>query len=163
MNENLNGQTKEELLLKIKNQKLLIDELLAEKEAEAKLDYPWKGNLGHWYWNIQSNDVVFNPMKVEAIGYTIEELPDKIPYSFFTDKLHPDDYERVMENMSQHLEGSTRYMKWSIVSKRKMVPGSGFMIVEKLRKDQKMERHFFLLVSFLMFQNRKAKWKISKI
>ncbi|MDN6194289.1 MAG: sensor domain-containing diguanylate cyclase [Alkalibacterium sp.] len=107
MNENLNGQTKEELLLKIKNQKLLIDELLAEKEAEAKLDYPWKGNLGHWYWNIQSNDVVFNPMKVEAIGYTIEELPDKIPYSFFTDKLHPDDYERVMENMSQHLEGST--------------------------------------------------------
>ena len=46
-------------------------------------------------------------MKVEAIGYTIEELPDKIPYSFFTDKLHPDDYERVMENMSLHLEGST--------------------------------------------------------
>lgn len=107
MKENLDGQTTEDLLLKIKEQKMLIDELLAEKEAEAKLDYPWKGNLGHWYWNIQSNDVIFNPLKVEAIGYTMKELPDKISFSFFTDKLHPDDFERVMENMRQHLKGIT--------------------------------------------------------
>ncbi|SFC46659.1 PAS domain S-box-containing protein/diguanylate cyclase (GGDEF) domain-containing protein [Alkalibacterium subtropicum] len=100
-------KTKEELLLKINAQKMLIDELLAEKEAEVKLDYPWKGNLGHWYWNIQTNDVVFNPLKVEAIGYSIDELPEKIPYDFFTNKLHPEDYESVMENMRRHLEGLT--------------------------------------------------------
>ncbi|GEK91602.1 GGDEF domain-containing protein [Alkalibacterium kapii] len=106
-NKKINRMTREELLLKVKKQELLIEELLAEKEAEVKLDYPLKGNLGHWYWNIQSNDVVFNPMKVEAIGYTMEELPEKIPFSFFTNKLHPDDYDAVMKNMSQHLKGIT--------------------------------------------------------
>lgn len=105
--EKLSERSKEELLFKINEQQMLIDELLKEKEAEAKLDYPWKGNLGHWYWNIQTNDVVFNPLKVEALGYTIEELPDKVPYDFFTSKLHPDDYEPVMDNMRQHLKGVT--------------------------------------------------------
>ena len=33
-------QTKEELLEKIEGQQMLIDELLAEKEAESRLDYP---------------------------------------------------------------------------------------------------------------------------
>ncbi|WP_368644758.1 sensor domain-containing diguanylate cyclase [Alkalibacterium putridalgicola] len=107
MSEQLHERTKEELLFKIKEQQMLIDELLAEKAAEAKLDYPWKGNLGHWYWNIQTNDVVFNPLKVEALGYSVDQLPEKIPYDFFTNKLHPDDYETVMDNMRQHLKGVT--------------------------------------------------------
>lgn len=100
-------QTKEELLEKIEAQQMLIDELLAEKEAESRLDYPWKGNLGHWYWNFLTNDVIFNPLKAEALGYTKEELPEKVPYTFFTDKLHPDDYERVMDRMREHLKGNT--------------------------------------------------------
>lgn len=105
MSNDLRKQTKDDLLFKIKEQEMLIDELLAEKAAEAKLDYPWKGNLGHWYWNIQTNDVVFNPLKVEAIGYSVNDLPEKIPYDFFTSKLHPDDYEPVMDNMREHLKG----------------------------------------------------------
>lgn len=67
---------------------------------------PWKGNLGHWYWNVQSNDVVFNPLKAEAIGYKKEDLPEKAPYDFFTSKLHPDDYGPVMDNMMEHLKGN---------------------------------------------------------
>ncbi|MFO8070022.1 MAG: diguanylate cyclase [Alkalibacterium sp.] len=105
--EKLSEHSKEDLLLKITEQGMLIDELLAEKEAEAKLDYPWKGNLGHWYWNVQRNDVVFNPLKVEALGYKMEEVPEKVPYDFFTSKLHPDDFEPVMANMREHLKGST--------------------------------------------------------
>ncbi|MDZ7835518.1 MAG: hypothetical protein U5K84_09625 [Alkalibacterium sp.] len=38
--------TKEELIEKIEAQQMLIDELLAEKESESRLDYPWKGNSG---------------------------------------------------------------------------------------------------------------------
>jgi len=57
---------------------MLIDELLAEKAAEAKLDYPWKGNLGHWYWNVQTNDVAFIPLKLEALAYSVDELPEKV-------------------------------------------------------------------------------------
>ena len=107
MNEQVDERTKEELLLKINEQKMLIDELLAEKAAEAKLDYPWKGNLGHWYWNVQTNDVVFNPLKLEALGYSVDELPEKVPYDFFTNKLHPDDYDQVMANMLEHMKGQT--------------------------------------------------------
>lgn len=103
----LSEQSEEQLLLKVTEQQMLIEQLLAEKEAEAKLDYPWKGNLGHWYWNIQTNDVVFNPLKVESLGYKIEDLPEKVPYDFFTSKLHPDDYEPVMANMMAHLKGET--------------------------------------------------------
>lgn len=99
--------SREELLKKIEAQELLINELLAEKESEVKLDYPWKGNLGHWYWNIQSNDVIFNPLKAGALGYGKEDIPEKVPYNFFTDKLHPDDYQPVMDNMMQHLKGLT--------------------------------------------------------
>ncbi|MER2063084.1 MAG: sensor domain-containing diguanylate cyclase [Alkalibacterium sp.] len=105
MNEKVDERSKKELLLKIKEQKMLIDELLAEKAAEAKLDYPWKGNLGHWYWNIQTNDVVFNPLKLETLGYSVDEFPEKVPYDFFTTKLHPDDYEPVMANMLEHMKG----------------------------------------------------------
>lgn len=105
--ESLRQRTKEELLLKIQEQQMLIDELLEEKEAETKLDYPWIGNLGHWYWNIQSNDVIFNPLKVKALGYSLDELPEKVPYDFFTSKLHPDDYEAVMGKMMDHLKGLT--------------------------------------------------------
>lgn len=99
--------SREELLKKIEAQNLLIKELLAEKEAEVKLDYPWKGNLGHWYWNIQTNDVVFNPLKVSALGYSKDEIPESVPYEFFTDKLHPDDYVTAMDLMMQHLKGKT--------------------------------------------------------
>ncbi|TVP91518.1 sensor domain-containing diguanylate cyclase [Alkalibacterium sp.] len=107
LNQTNTELTREELMDKIEAQNLLINELLAEKEAEVKLDYPWKGNLGHWYWNIQSNDVVFNPLKVTALGYSKDEIPEKVPYEFFTDKLHPDDYITAMDKMMQHLKGET--------------------------------------------------------
>ncbi|MDZ7835519.1 MAG: sensor domain-containing diguanylate cyclase [Alkalibacterium sp.] len=51
--------------------------------------------------------MVFNPLKAEALGYTNEELPEKVPYDFFTSRLHPEDYEKVMDNMREHLKGNT--------------------------------------------------------
>lgn len=107
LNQTYTELSRDELIKKVESQELLINELLAEKEAEVKLDYPWKGNLGHWYWNIQSNDVVFNPLKVTALGYSKDEIPEKVPYDFFTDKLHPDDYDTAMDKMMQHLKGET--------------------------------------------------------
>lgn len=107
LNQTNTDLSRQELMEKIEAQELLINELLAEKEAQVKLDYPWKGNLGHWYWNIQSNDVVFNPLKVTALGYSKDEIPENVPYEFFTDKLHPDDYVTAMDKMMQHLKGET--------------------------------------------------------
>lgn len=80
-------------------------QLLCEKEQEAALDFAWSGNLGHWYWDIRTNAVTFNTLKVKALGYDMQELPAEVPYQFFTNLLHPDDYASAMDAMRSHLEG----------------------------------------------------------
>lgn len=99
--------TKEELIELIDELNMLNKELLSEKENEDKLDFAWTGNLGHWYFNIKTSSVVFNPLKVMAMGYTMDELPEKINYKFFTDRLHPDDYENTMNAMILNMQGKT--------------------------------------------------------
>lgn len=99
--------TREQLIEMIDELKMLNKELLSEKEKEVKLNFPWTGNLGHWYFNIKTGSVVFNPLKILALGYDIEELPEKVSYKFFTEKLHPDDYQKTMEAMKLNMEGKT--------------------------------------------------------
>ena len=53
--------TREQLIETITELKMLNKQLLLEKEQEAKLDFAWTGNLGHWYFNIKTGTVVFNP------------------------------------------------------------------------------------------------------
>lgn len=68
---------------------------------------PWAGNLGQWQWLPQINKVYFNGKKVEALGYALDEIPQEIGFQFFTDKLHPEDYDYVMDNMRDHMTGKT--------------------------------------------------------
>ncbi|MGV8906275.1 MAG: sensor domain-containing diguanylate cyclase [Acetobacterium sp.] len=96
--------SKEQLVQMIEEQKSLNNQLLDAKEQVLKLDFSWAGNLGFWYWNIQTNVVSFNPLKATNLGYDLEELPEKVTYQFFTTKIHPDDYTHVMENMTDHLQ-----------------------------------------------------------
>jgi len=56
---------------------------------------------------MKANSVVFNQLKVTTLGYTMDELPQKVNYSFFTDKLHPDDYQNTMNAMILHLQGKS--------------------------------------------------------
>lgn len=63
------------------------------------------GNLGNWYWYIKTNRVIFNDAKILALGYSREELPAEIGLEFFTDKIHLDDFDHVMNNMRDHLYG----------------------------------------------------------
>jgi len=100
-----NDLTREQLLQTIEELKMLNRQLLEEKEQEIGLDYSWTGNLGHWYWNIKTNNVTFNSLKVIALGYKKEEIPEKVTFQFFTEKLHPDDYQHTMEAMMEHLYG----------------------------------------------------------
>src|SRR5690625_3318322 len=97
--------SKEELLKEIDSLKRLNRQLLDTFHEAEKLEFGWTGNLGQWFWDFTINEVTYNPMKATALGYTEEELPEKVPYEFFTEKLHPDDYEHVMQMMRDHLEG----------------------------------------------------------
>jgi len=99
------NQTKEQLIERIDELEILKDQLLKEKEQEIKLEYDWTGNLGHWYWNIKTNNVTFNLLKVTVLGYEKKDIPETVSYDFFTDKLHPDDHESTMKAMKDHLYG----------------------------------------------------------
>jgi len=97
-----------ELLQKVRELELLTQQLLKEQEEESRLGYAWSGDLGHWYWNIQTNSVVFNTKKIQAMGYDRSELPERVTYQFFTDRLHPDDYERTMAAMKSHMRSEAK-------------------------------------------------------
>ncbi len=97
--------TKSELILKVKELTVFLDALSEEKNQQETISFPWAGNLGNWYWNVKTNSVLFNNLKVQALGYDRLELPESVQFEFFTEKLHPDDYDRVMENMRSHLYG----------------------------------------------------------
>ena len=97
--------SREKLIERIYELEVLNSELLSEKELETRLEFAWSGNLGHWYWNVKTNAVTFNPLKVTTLGYDLSELPEKIDFQFFTEKLHPEDYDKTMEAMLNHLQG----------------------------------------------------------
>lgn len=79
--------------------------LLDEKAQMASTDFAWAGNLGHWYFNLITKTVTFNPLKAAALGYSMDELPAQVPYQFFTDKVHPDDFGPTMDSMRAHMYG----------------------------------------------------------
>ncbi len=97
--------TREDLLQRIEELEVMNRELLKEKEQAVKLEYAWTGNLGHWYWNIKTNAVTFNPLKITTLGYDIGEIEGPVTYQFFTDKLHPEDFQKTMDAMRDHLYG----------------------------------------------------------
>lgn len=105
--EDYNNISKQELVKEIDMLKEVIKLLKEEKDQEELLTFPWIGNLGNWHWNVQTDTLICNKQKYVELGYSQEEVPDKLGFKFFTSKLHPDDYEKVMENMESHLKGDT--------------------------------------------------------
>ena len=99
--------SREQLLQRIQELEEVTNQLEQEKNDTELESFPWIGNLGHWYWMVQSNELVFNEKKATNLGFTREEIPEQVGYQYFTDKLHPDDYDRVMDNMRKNLMGET--------------------------------------------------------
>ncbi len=96
---------KETLIQMLENQEALNRQLLRENKEERELKFAWTGNLGKWYWHVPSNTLTFNPKKYTALGFSEADIPEDAGFQLFTDRLHPDDYERVMEAMRAHLRG----------------------------------------------------------
>lgn len=104
---NYSKWTRSELIQRIESLERLNQHLLNAEQEETLLQFGWSGNLGHWYWDVPTNSVTFNPLKVTTLGFTMDEIPHPVTYQFFTSRLHPEDYQRVMDNMIQHLQGNT--------------------------------------------------------
>ena len=97
--------TKEQLIARISGLENRLEEIHKEMQASDSLQFPWIGNLGRWEFDVQANEVIFNDAKIDVLDYRREDVPKKVPYQFFTEKLHPEDYKRVMKNMLDHMEG----------------------------------------------------------
>ncbi|MDD3113816.1 MAG: diguanylate cyclase [Candidatus Izemoplasmatales bacterium] len=102
---NLDQLSKQELIQRIRQLETENQELRKDSEQMDQLQFSWTGNLGRWYWDIQTNSVTFNPLKVTTLGYDVTSMTEPITYQFFTEKLHPDDYEQSMQAMRDHLSG----------------------------------------------------------
>ncbi|HMA61380.1 MAG TPA: PAS domain-containing protein [bacterium] len=75
----------------------------AQKELAERVEAGLKaGNLAWWELNFPSGQVTFDSRKAEMIGYSPEQFNN---YTDFTDLIHPDDYERAMQAMRDHLDG----------------------------------------------------------
>jgi len=66
------------------------------------------GNLAWWEINIKTGKVKFNQQKSKMLGYTTEDFTY---YQDFLDLIHPDDYEKAMQAMKDHLHGKAEVYK----------------------------------------------------
>lgn len=64
---------------------------------------------GLWEWNLNTNQEFFSPRWCEILGYSYEdkELPHR--YDSWASRIHPDDYDRVIKALQNHLENGTEY------------------------------------------------------
>jgi PAS domain S-box-containing protein len=62
------------------------------------------GNLAWWEMDVKTGKVIFNENKVKMLGYDMNDFKNA-DYKSFTKLLHPDDHDRVMQAMKDHLEG----------------------------------------------------------
>ncbi len=91
--------------------KKLYQEITERKDIEKDLRISqerlhlsmWAGSIAWWDWDYKTNLVIASKGKYEMLGYEAPEKP--VPLETWTNRIHPDDYEEVMQIMLDHLYG----------------------------------------------------------
>ena len=85
------------------------DRVRAEEEkrkTQERLDLALKGaDLGLWDLHVQTGQAVANQRSAEMVGYSLNEIEQN--FGFWERLLHPDDRQRALEKVFNHLAGST--------------------------------------------------------
>lgn len=147
--EDFTNATKEELISQIHYLNRLNKEMIDTFQKTERLEFGWTGNLGQWFWDFPTNEVTFNPLKAEAIGYMKEDLPEKVSFQFFTDKLHPDDKEVVMQMMRDHLKGDIPV--WEVKYRIQAKDGSWKVYQDRGKVTQRNEKGEPLFLTGIVF------------
>ncbi|GBF80917.1 PAS domain S-box protein [Aphanothece sacrum] len=91
------------------------------RESEERWQLVLQGtNDGIWDWNLKSNEMFFSQRWKEMLGYQDEDLPNHI--DTWKKLLHPNDQQRVMKVLQDHLEGKTSH--YSVSFRLRCVDGS---------------------------------------
>ena len=80
----------------------------ALQKSEERFALAARGSSdGVWDWNVLTNDVFISVRFKELLGYEAHEFEDK--FAAFESHLHPDDRERVLAAVRDHVERRVRY------------------------------------------------------
>ena len=85
-------------------------DLVNAELAESELRYQLAVNgssVGIWDWDAQTNTLFWSSRLKQMTGLTDQELEPE--FSWFVERLHPDDRELVMEQRRRHLEEGADY------------------------------------------------------
>ena len=63
------------------------------------------GEMAWWTWHVPSGKVDFHEKKATMLGYSYEEFPKDV-YEV-TELIHPDDFDKAMNQMKSHLKGES--------------------------------------------------------
>lgn len=61
------------------------------------------GQMAWWDWDVTSGEVIADSKKATMLGYQVHEFPTNV-YEI-CDLIHPDDYDKAMQAMRDHLSG----------------------------------------------------------
>ncbi|WP_432473120.1 sensor domain-containing diguanylate cyclase [Amphritea sp. HPY] len=74
------------------------------RDHDAKLTYALNEAVdGMWDWHIETGEVFFSPQLKRMLGYLPHEMEAEV--SSWIDSIYPDDRERVLALMDEHLNG----------------------------------------------------------
>lgn len=59
--------------------------------------------VGTWEWNVQTNDIKFNSIYANMLGYSLDDFRDS-PYAKWEELMHPDDLEHARQLLNLHFE-----------------------------------------------------------
>jgi PAS domain S-box-containing protein len=77
-------------------------------EAKLSLDLALESaQVGKWDWDLETNAVYLNKTWFIKLGYEFNELSQSI--ETFKSALHPDDREKVFEELDKHIRGETLF------------------------------------------------------
>ena len=81
---------------------------LTPEQQRKRLELVVEGTrLGMWDWNPQTNEVTFNDIWAEMLGYHIDEIECSL--SEWQDRVHPDDIDRCFADIQAHIDGKVPF------------------------------------------------------
>ena len=77
-------------------------------EAKLSLDLALEGaQVGKWDWDLATKKIFLNKTWFTKLGYAYNELPQEL--ETFRKVLHPEDIDRVFEELDKHIKGETLF------------------------------------------------------
>ena len=110
---------------------------LTPEQQRERLELVIEGTrLGMWDWNPQTNEVAFNDIWAEMLGYSIDEISPSLEE--WENRVHPDDLAACYADIQAHIEDKTPF--YENVHRMKHRNGSWVYILDRGKVVQRNEQ-----------------------